>query len=78
MQNRRNFIKNSGLLTGAIALGIKGWSLETGHSPFVKNFGIQLYTLRDILPGNAKNVLKELAGFGYTQLESYEGPEGIY
>lgn len=78
MQNRRNFIKKSGLLAGAIALGTKGWGLQNSYTPFVKNFGIQLYTLRDILPGNAKNVLKELAGFGYTQLESYEGPEGIY
>jgi sugar phosphate isomerase/epimerase len=78
MQNRRTFLKNSGLLAGAIALGTKGWSLDTTQSPLVKNFGIQLYTLRDILPGNAKQVLKDLAGFGYTQIESYEGPEGIY
>lgn len=78
MQNRRTFIKKSGLLAGALALGTKGWSLDNIHSPLVKNYGIQLYTLRDILPGNAKKVLKELADFGYTQIESYEGPEGIY
>lgn len=78
MQNRREFLKNSGLLAGTLALGSSSWSFGSMNNPAVKNFGIQLYTLRDILPGNAKQILKILAGFGYTQIESYEGPEGIY
>lgn len=78
MQNRRAFIKNTGLLAGSIAMGMNSWGQAGRITPAVKNFGIQLYTLRDILPGNAKKILKELAGFGYTQIESYEGPEGIF
>lgn len=78
MQNRRDFLKSSGLLAGSLALGSSSWGLVKMERPTVKNFGIQLYTLRDILPGNAKQILKELASYGYTQIESYEGPEGIY
>lgn len=41
-------------------------------------FGIQLYTLRNELPGKARELLQELAKQGYNYIESYEGPEGIY
>jgi len=78
MQNRRDFLKSTGLVAGSLALGSTSWGLDNLQSPSVKDFGIQLYTLRDILPGNARQILKELASYGYTQIESYEGPEGIY
>jgi hypothetical protein len=35
-----------------------------------------LYTLRDVIPGDPKGVLKQLASFGYKQIESYEGAKG--
>lgn len=41
-------------------------------------FGIQLYTLRDIIGDDPKGTLQQLAGFGYTQIEGYEGDQGIY
>lgn len=41
-------------------------------------FGIQLYTLRDIIGNDTKTVLKDLAGYGYKQVEGYEGPKGIF
>lgn len=41
-------------------------------------FGIQLYTLREDFPKDPKGVLKQLASFGYHQIESYEGPGGIF
>ena len=41
-------------------------------------FGLQLYTLRDDLPNDPKGVLKQVAGFGYKQLEGYEGPQGLW
>lgn len=79
MQNRRDFLKNSGWLAGALTAGqLFSRSAYAQAYPTVKNFGIQLYTLRDILPGNAKEIFKKLASFGFTELESYEGPEGIY
>jgi len=79
MQKRREFLKTVGLVTGTSLLGINpGWSSIISEEPTVKKIGIQLYTLRDIIPGKAKEIIKELATFGYTQIESYEGPEGIY
>ncbi len=41
-------------------------------------FGIQLYTLRDIIVDDPEGVLRQLAEFGYKQIESYAGPMGIY
>lgn len=78
MIQRRKFLKAAGLAAGYWALHPSLAFGEQLFSPATKEFGIQLYTLRDILPGHAKNILKQLASFGYTQLESYEGPEGIF
>lgn len=41
-------------------------------------FGLQLYTLRDDLPKDPKGILKQVAGFGYKQLEGYEGKDGLW
>jgi sugar phosphate isomerase/epimerase len=41
-------------------------------------FGLQLYSLRDVLPKDPKGVLKQVASFGYKQIEGYEGEKGIY
>ncbi len=89
MENsRRRFLRNSSLLAaGALALPGAGLSLsscsrgesksqasENGKLPF----GIQLWTLRDDFPGNEREVLERLAGYGYSQIESFEGPEGMF
>ena len=42
------------------------------------NFGIQLYTLRDDLPKDPVGVIRQLASFGYKQIESYEGEKGMF
>lgn len=79
--SRRKFIKITGGVTTGFALsGLSGLSYfssceETGK---LKKFGIQLYTLRDVVPKDPKGVLKQLASFGYTQIESYEGPQGMF
>ena len=41
-------------------------------------FGLQLYTLRDDLPKDPKGVLKQVASFGYKQIEGFEGNKGIF
>lgn len=46
--------------------------------PDIPQFGLQLYTLRDVLPEDPKGVLKQVADFGYTQIESYEGKDGMF
>jgi sugar phosphate isomerase/epimerase len=77
--SRRSFLKTSGLLAGSAVLG---------SMPFIKScaaaeaettpFGIQLYTLRDIIGDDPKGVISSLAEFGYKQIESYEGQMGIF
>jgi sugar phosphate isomerase/epimerase len=44
----------------------------------VGDFGLQLYSLRDDLPKDPKGVLKQVAGFGYKQLEGFEGAMGLW
>jgi sugar phosphate isomerase/epimerase len=44
----------------------------------IKYFGLQLYSLRDDLPADPKGILKQVAGFGYKQIESYEGAKGMF
>lgn len=77
--SRRSFLKTSGLLAGGAALGSLPFlkscvPAETGTDAF----GIQLYTLRDIIGDDPKGVIQSLAEFGYKQIESYEGPMGLF
>lgn len=79
--NRKHFLKMSGGAALGIAFGscahksIAGNSAATGT---IKNLGIQLYSLRDDLPKDPKGILKQLAGFGYKEIESYEGKQGMF
>lgn len=78
MQKRRDFIKAAGFIGGCVALNpVNAFGLNNQHL-VTKPFGIQLYTLRDIIIGKEEETIKSLASFGYTQLESYEGPKGVY
>ena len=78
--NRRRFIKLSGSAGTGIALStMMGGSLLEACTEKVKPvFGLQLYTLRDVLPADPKAVLKQVAAYGYKQIESYEGPKGMF
>ncbi len=82
--NRRLFLKNgSALAAGAafisfsdILSGCQASSKLNGHDNV---FGLQLYSLRDVLPNDPKGILKQVASFGYKQIESYEHDKlGIY
>ena len=82
--NRRSFLKNTSLLGSGLLLTTVGSKLagcktmgSTAVNP-ANNFGLQLYTLRDDLPKDPKGVLKQVADFGYKQIEGYEGPMGLF
>ena len=49
---------------------------ETGKN--IDRFGLQLYTLRADFPKDPKGVLKQVASFGYKQVESFEGQKGMF
>ncbi len=79
-QDRRNFLKFTGAVGTGLVLNSLGssslFAAETAKP--LTHFGIQLYTLRDLIPGDPKGLLKQLASFGYNQIESYEGANGMF
>ena len=81
--NRRKFIQQTAGITSGFALAsLAGNSLFRSdffeEKEKIKTFGLQLYTLREDLPKDPKGVLKQVASFGYKQIESYEGKDGMF
>lgn len=74
--NRRQFLKTGGAFAATLAVG-SSTDLFAAYAP-IKTFGLQLYTLRNELPKDPQGVLKQVASFGYKQIEGYEGAKGIY
>ncbi len=73
-QSRRNFLKQAslGMMAGLLApqlFSCKNAATASG-SP-LKNIGIQLFTLRDLLAQNPTEVLKNLAKIGYSHVETF-------
>ena len=80
---RRNFIKTAatGIAIAAISGDIIGCSASSkaGKPGNLNEFGLQLYTLRDIMASDPRGILKQVADMGYKQIEGYEdGKMGIY
>jgi sugar phosphate isomerase/epimerase len=68
--NRRNFIKTTGIAVGSAALISQAPFLMTGcASPIPKDFGFQVWTIREKLIADFPGTLKMMAGFGYKQVE---------
>jgi sugar phosphate isomerase/epimerase len=84
MQTRRKFLKNATALVGAVG-AVGGWSSVLSLSACNTSnressggvFGIQLYSLRDIIQNDFPGLLRHLANFGYKEIESFEGPQGF-
>jgi sugar phosphate isomerase/epimerase len=81
--NRRKFLTQAAGLASGLALSsfTKNPLLdafEGSEEDKMQAFGLQLWTLKDDMPKNPKGVLKQLAGFGYKQIESFEGKDGIF
>ena len=80
---RREFIKTAGILGSGLMLGgltnqLQGCNTVTARRHIQSNFGLQLYTLRDVMPGDPKGVLTKVASFGYKEIESFDGERGIF
>lgn len=75
MENRRDFLKNMGVLAaGSILLP----SLATATPKKIKTIGIQLYTFRKEMMADAKGTLKIIADLGITQIESAASNLGLF
>lgn len=76
--NRKEFLKLSAGLAGAVALSSPMNSFLCDDKKKLKTFGLQLYTIRDIFEKDPKGAIKQIAVFGYKQLEGYERSLGLF
>ena len=74
--SRRNFIRQSALAGLALSLPFKNELFAMAANS--KNFGIQLWTVKDALYKDSLGVFKHLAASGYKQIESFEGTKGMF
>ncbi len=75
---RNEFLKLSGGLALAGFASKSGFASLAGESAKLKNFGIQLWSVRDDLAKDPKGVLQQLSSYGYKQIESFEGGKGMF
>ena len=77
---RRDFLKTASIGVGVVAVsgGLMSCFSSRETSGTLKQFGLQLYTLRDVIGADPKGVLKQVAAMGYKQIESYEGAKGMF
>ncbi len=68
---RRDFIQTSLLAAGALTM-----SSAFAKAAAKKDFGLQLYSLRDVIFKDPKGVLKQVADFGYTEVETFAYGDG--
>lgn len=75
---RREFLKLSGSVAAGLAILPLSCTSATQTDAATNTFGLQLYSLRDVIPADPKGILKQVASFGYKQIESYEGAQGMF
>ncbi|UKT62566.1 sugar phosphate isomerase/epimerase family protein [Pedobacter mucosus] len=73
MNSRRTFIKQAGIAASA-ALLIPSFAFDKA----TKNVGLQLYTLRELLPKDVKGVIEKVANAGYKEVETYGFADGKF
>ncbi|WP_026350681.1 sugar phosphate isomerase/epimerase family protein [Dyadobacter beijingensis] len=74
---RREFLKKSGFLAAG-ALSLNAWNaFANAPKKLIDPFGVQLFSVRDLLPADPKGVMEKLAKMGYKQFESFAGAKGF-
>jgi sugar phosphate isomerase/epimerase len=75
MNQRRSFIKNAALLSGALLLPKASdvFAGELYEYKKIKNVGLQLYTIREELTKDVKSSIKKVADIGYAHVETFYG-----
>lgn len=69
---RREFIQTASFA----AVGLLSLPSFLAVAKSGKSLGLQLYTLRDTMPKDPKGVLKQVASYGYKELETYGYRDG--
>ncbi len=70
---RREFVTRSAVAAGTLMLPAWLTSCAQSLKPAI---GIQLYTLRDVIFKDLPGTLKKVAGFGYTEVETFSYADG--
>jgi sugar phosphate isomerase/epimerase len=87
--NRRKFLQNgsmlaSGLIFGSLATRsmvrphLSLWNRRGDSGKNLQDFGLQLWSVKDVMTTDPTGTLKHVASFGYKQIEGFEGPKGIF
>ena len=79
--NRRAFLRGGAYAALGLTIPFAGKSsLVEEFLNFKKlpAYGLQLWTVKEDLEANPKEVLKKVASFGYKQIESFEGKNGMF
>ncbi|REL38900.1 sugar phosphate isomerase/epimerase [Rhodohalobacter sp. SW132] len=78
--DRKTFLKMSGMMASGLAVGTLPFlkSCAPAEQQADTAFGLQLYTLRDVITDDPEATLRQVAEYGYTEIESYEGPMGMW
>ncbi len=75
--SRRKFLQSTGL-AAAGALLAKNALAEEHPGYKIKNYGLQLWTVKEDMAKDPKGTLKEIAKYGYTTIEGFEGAQGMF
>ena len=77
--DRRKFITRTAQATALLAVlpNIACANTVVNRGIYTE-FGIQLWTLRDIIYANPQKTIAEVGKMGFTQIESFEGDKGIF
>jgi len=78
--NRRDFLRNGSFAAVGLSLPFlsKANFLDAAAGFKIPNFGIQLWTVKEDMIADAKGTLAKMASFGFKEIESYEGPQGMF
>ena len=74
--SRRSFLRNTALAGMAMSVPFRNELLAL--APGKKQFGIQLWTVKEALYRDTASVFKLIADSGFKQIESFEGDKGIF
>lgn len=70
MNSRRIFIKQAAVAAAGMAL-LPGFACSPAATAASRPVGLQLYTLRELLPKDVKGVIEQVAKAGYKEVETY-------
>jgi sugar phosphate isomerase/epimerase len=78
--NRRDFLRMSAFAAAGMSLPFSGKSamLDLFAPKKLPAFGLQLWTVKEDMAKDAKGTLKKIASYGYKQIESFEGSQGMF